>query len=116
MKIAIVTDSTCDLSPEVVEQRGITVTPEHILWADENLTDGVDISTAGVYERLAWDPILPKTSQPSPGEFAAKYREAREKHSADAVLCVALSKDLSGTYTSAQNACELVDFPVTVVD
>src|SRR5450432_1979396 len=116
MKIAIVTDSTCDLSPDVVQERRITVTPEHILWGDENLTDGVDISTEGVYERLGKDPILPKTSQPSSGEFAEKFREAREKQAADAVLCITLSNDLSGTFTSARAACNLVDFPVHVVD
>ncbi len=116
MKTAIVTDSTCDLSSALIEERGITITPQHILWDNENLTDGVDLTPEDLYQRLAWDPMLPKTSQPSPGEFAAKFREARDKHGADSVLCITLSKDLSGTNASAISACELVDFPVKVVD
>src|SRR5258708_1776090 len=116
MKTAIVTDSTCDLSSVLIEERGITIPPQHILWDNENLTDGVDLTPEDLYQRLAWDPMLPRASQPSSGEFAAKYREARDKHGADSVLCITLSKDLSGTNASAIAACELVDFPVQVVD
>jgi len=78
--------------------------------------DGVDMTPEALYRRLAHDPVLPKTSQPSPGEFADHYRQAREKHQADSVLCVTLGKLLSGTYASAEAARNLVDFPVTVVD
>src|ERR1051325_11665332 len=104
MKFAIVTDSTCDLPPSIVAERGITITPQHILWGTESLVDGVDLTADAFYNRLAHDSVLPKTSQPSAMDVADHYRKAREAHSADAVLCITLSKPLSGTYGSAESA------------
>jgi DegV family protein with EDD domain len=116
MQFAIVTDSTCDLPSSIVAERGITITPQHILWGTESLVDGVDITTDAFYKRLAHDSVLPKTSQPSAADFADRYRKARETHGADSVLCITLSKPLSGTYSSAVAARDMVDFPVMVVD
>jgi len=116
MKIAIVADSTCDLPAAMAAERGIVITPLHIIWGDQTYTDGINITSEQFYQRLVRDPKLPKTSQPAPGEFADKFRLAREKHNADAVVCVTISKKLSGTYASAEAARNLVDFPVEVVD
>jgi DegV family protein with EDD domain len=116
MKIAIVTDSTSDLPRAAVEEHHITVTPINIMWGSETYVDGVTIQAEEFYTRLATTTVLPKTSQPSAGEFAQKYREAREKEGADQILCITVSKKLSGTYASAVAASDLVDFPVTVID
>jgi DegV family protein with EDD domain len=116
MKIAIVTDSTCDLSPDITAARGIEVTPVHIVWGTHSYTEGVDITTEMFYERLARDPELPKTSQPSPGEFVDKFHQALNKQKADAVVCITLGSRLSGTHASAEAARGLVDFPVQVID
>ncbi|MEP7287722.1 MAG: DegV family protein [Chloroflexota bacterium] len=116
MKIAIVTDSTSDLPANLATERRITITPLHVLWDSESFLDGVDITPDAFYARLAYSPTLPKSSQPSAGEFAEKFRQAREKESADAVLCITISQALSGTYASAETARSLVDFPVTVID
>jgi DegV family protein with EDD domain len=114
MKIAIVADSTCDLPAAIVAARGIEIVPLHIHWGTENYTDGIDITSAALYERLARDPVLPTTSQASPGEFVDKFRQAHENH--DAVVCITVGSRLSGTYASAQVAAGLVDFPVRIVD
>src|SRR5258708_27845946 len=116
MKIAVVTDSASDLPPDLAAARKITVVPQHVIWGKDNLADGVDITPEIFYERLARDPVMPKTSQPSPGEFAAKYRQAVAANAADAVLCITVSSKLSGTYSSALTARDLVDFPVEGVD
>jgi DegV family protein with EDD domain len=116
MKIAFVTDSTCDLPPELAAERGIEVTPLHILWGTESYSDGVDIDNETFYKRLAHDLVLPKTSQPAPGEYAEKYRRAIERQHADVVVCIPISSRLSGSFASAQAASALVDFPVRVVD
>src|ERR1041385_1279468 len=115
MKFAIVTDSTCVLPSDIASEHKITVTPMHILWGTENFSDGVDITSEAFYQRLKQDPVLPKTSQPSAGEFADIYRKARDKYGADAILCITLSRLLSGTYSSAVAARDMVDFPVTGV-
>src|SRR5258708_31455038 len=101
MAFAIVTDSTCDLPSNIVKERGITVTPEHILWGTESFMDGVDMTPEALYTRLAHDPELPKTSQPSPGEFADHYRRAGGSQHADPGLGVTPGKLLSVTYAPA---------------
>jgi DegV family protein with EDD domain len=116
MKIALVADSTCDLPADIVVARGIEIVPLHIHWGTENFTDGVDITNDILYTRLAHDPVLPSTSQASPGEFVDKFRLAREKHNADAVVCITVGSRLSGTHASAEVAAGMVDFPVKVVD
>jgi fatty acid-binding protein DegV len=70
MKIALVTDSTCDLPPALVEQARVAVAPIHIMWGQEAFIDGVTIHADEFYKRLSTDPVIPKTSQPSPGVFA----------------------------------------------
>jgi DegV family protein with EDD domain len=116
MKIAIVTDSTCDLSPDIAAARGFEIIPLHILWGTHSYTDGVDMTAEMFYERLARDPELPKTSQASPGEIVDKFRQALDKQKAEAVVCITLGSRLSGTYASAVAARGLVDFPVQVID
>ena len=116
MKIALVCDGTCDLPPDIVSARGLIVVPQHVIWNGVTYSDGVDITNREFYERLAYEPNLPKTSQPSAGEFADAYRRARDLHQADAVVCITLSQKLSGTYSSANAAREMVDFPVCVLD
>src|SRR4051812_29854196 len=116
MRIAVVTDGTCDLPAELAEANGIEIVPHHIHWGPEDYTDGVNISGKAFYERLAHDPVLPKTAQPSPGEFAAKFKIAREKRKADAVLCITTSHLITGAHGSALLARDMVDFTVRVVD
>ena len=116
MKIAIVTDSTCDLSPDIAAARGFEIVPLHILWGTRSYTDGVDMTAEMFYERLARDPELPKTSQASPGEIVDKFHQALDKQKADAVVCITLGRHLSGTYASAEAARGLVNFPVELVD
>ena len=116
MKIAFVTDSTSDLPPALLPERGIAIAPMHVLWGTENYSDGIDITNETFYQRLARDSVLPKTSQPSPGEYAEKFRLAVERFNAEAVVCIPISSRLSGSFGSAQAASSLVDFPVRVVD
>src|SRR5215217_2202368 len=114
MKIALITDGSCDLPPDLAESRGIEVVPHHVMWGSQSYRSGVDITAEAFYERLVREPQLPKTSQPSPGEFAEHYRRVRDKYQADTILVVTLSKHLSGTHQSATTARDLVDFPVQV--
>jgi DegV family protein with EDD domain len=111
-ELAIVTDSTCDIPPSLIEKYGITVVPLYVIWGQEELVDGVDIDCATFYARLATDPIHPKTSQPTPGDFVRTI-EAIE---AQEVVVITLSRPLSGTYESASQAAEMLDVPVHVVD
>src|SRR3954462_11924010 len=116
MTLALVTDGSCDLPPTLAAALRVTVVPHHVIWGQQSYTEGINLTQEQFYERLVRDPLLPKTSQASPGEFADGYRRARDQANADTVICVTLSKDLSGAYHSAMTARSLVDFPVEVID
>ncbi len=114
--IAIVTDSTSDIPADMAAERKIHILPLAIHWGGQTLRDGVDITRQEFYRRLVSDPHHPSTSQPSPGEFADIFQRARDEADAEAVVAVTISSDLSGTHNSAQQAIQMVDFPVHVVD
>ncbi|MBN2470815.1 MAG: DegV family protein [Anaerolineae bacterium] len=115
-RIALVLDSTSDIPAEIAAQHQIAVAPLHIIWGKDVLRDGIDIIPAEFYTRLANDPELPTTSQPTPAEFARLYKQVIEDTGAESILTLTISADLSGTYTSAVQAKNMVDFPVSVVD
>ncbi len=111
-RIAVITDSTCDISPDLIERRRIGVVPLYIVWGTQELRDGVDIGRAAFYARLPTDPAHPRTSQPTPADFA----RAVEESDACQALIITISGRLSGTFESACGAAKLVDVPVRVFD
>jgi DegV family protein with EDD domain len=115
-RIALVTDSTCDLPVALAEDRQFYIASLHIMWGQDNLKDRIDIVPEQFFERLAGDSELPTTSQPTPAAFADLYQQAIDETGAEAVLAMTISSDLSGTYASAQQAAKMVDFPVETVD
>jgi len=103
MPVHVVTDSTCDLSPELVAQHGITVVPLTVSFGDEAFLDGVDITADEFYRKLASFSGLPKTSQPS----VERFRQVYESFGPDAgIVSIHISARLSGTLNSATIARE----------
>lgn len=116
-KVAIVTDSTAYLPPEVQERFRIPVIPLNVLWGEELLKDGVDIDPSAFYQRLQSAKVMPTTSQPSAGEFVDFFRQAAEEKRTDTLVGVFISSALSGTVDSAKMAQEMLDdLRVRVVD
>jgi DegV family protein with EDD domain len=113
-RIALLTDSTCDLPKDIRDKHDIHVMPLLLIWGQESIRDGLDMDAAAFYQRLPVDPVHPKTSQPPVGDFAEKYRELEQE--ANIIVAVLVSDGLSGTIASAQSAAELVDIPVHIVD
>jgi DegV family protein with EDD domain len=105
--IAIVTDSTADLPPELTLSRDITVVPLTLNFEGQSLLDGVDIRPDEFYRRLGSATTHPTTSQPSPGRFAEVYASLLVDH--DAVVSIHISQKLSGTYESARQAAAMTD-------
>lgn len=114
-KIALITDSTCDLPHALREQYAINVIPLSVIWGDEQLRDGVDIQAEAFYERLVADPVYPTTSQPTPQDFFAVYENV-ERQGAREIVVITISSGMSGTYESAKLAAPIIDIPVHVVD
>ena len=105
--VAVVTDSTADLPPQLACARSVTVVPLTLNFEDQSLLDGVDITPAEFYRRLPNVTKHPTTSQPSPGRFAEIYARLLADH--DAVVSIHISEKLSGTYASALQAAEMTD-------
>jgi len=114
-KIAIITDSTCDIPLELRQKYQIHVVPLTIVWGDEQFRDGLDLDPEDFYKRLEIDPEIPTTSQPTPGEMQAAY-EGVIKDGAEKIVVLTISSAMSGTYQSACRAGENVDVPVHVHD
>jgi len=113
--IAVITDSTSDLSPEVAAEHGVSIVPLYVIWGDDQLRDGVDITKEQFYERLLSDPEMPHTSQPTPTDFLTAYNQVISE-GAEEILVFTISDQLSGTYDSAMAAAVHVDVPVHVMD
>ncbi len=114
-KIAVLTDSTCDIPREFIDQYDIQVVPLTIIWGGEQFRDGVDLTAEEFYKRLEADPTIPTTSQPTPQQMVQAYDAAKSK-GAEEILIITISRAMSGTHESAKAAAELVDIPVSVLD
>jgi DegV family protein with EDD domain len=110
-RVAVVTDSTADLPPEIVSELGIRVVPLRVSLGSRTAVDGVDVTPRDVTEALRAKVVV-TTSRPTPGEFAAAYRECLDA-GATRVVSVHLAASLSGTWESATLAAQ--DFAHGVV-
>jgi DegV family protein with EDD domain len=113
--IRIVTDSTCDLPQSYVQRYQIKVVPIVIHFGEEVYLDGETIDGPTFYRMIEERKALPKTSQPSPGDFAAAFREiAAADADCDQLLSIHVTGKLSGTFRSAQMAAEMVKDEIAV--
>lgn len=113
--VAIVTDSTAYMPPDLVQRHHIHVVPNVVNWGTKTYRDGVDITSNEFFERRKTDPENPTTAVASIGEFRDVYAKAAE--GADAVLGIHLSAKLSGTYSAAEQARGLLaDKHIKVID
>jgi DegV family protein with EDD domain len=115
--IHVVTDSSSDLTPDDIDQLNIEVVPLSIRFGSEEFTDGLDLTVAEFYTRMARSEEIPQTACPSPGAFEEAFIRAKAD-GADEVICVNISSELSNTLQSAQTAAEGVkdEIPVHVID
>ncbi len=103
-KVALVTDSTAYIPPELSQGYPVYSVPLQLIWGQETFRDGIDIQPDEFYARLKNAKIMPTTSQPSPAAFIEVYKDLLEK--GYDILSVHISAKLSGTYASAIQAKE----------
>lgn len=111
--IRIVTDSTCDLPEGQLAQWGVQVVPIHLFFGAEEFQEGVTLSYEEFYRKVDALGIVPKTSQPSPGDFVEVYRRLAAE-GATTILSLHVTGKLSGTVQSAEMAAGLVKDQVDV--
>ncbi|MCR4442745.1 MAG: DegV family protein [Peptococcaceae bacterium] len=98
-RVKIVTDSTADLPSSLVNELDIRVVPLKVVFGDMIYREGLDITVKEFYEKMAASEQLPRTSQPSPGEFKDAYEELTSDGSN--VVSIHISARMSGTFQSA---------------
>ncbi len=106
-RVGLVTDSSCDLPESTLASAHVVRVPLFIVFGSESFADGVEITAAQFYQRLATSPQAPRTSQPAVGEYRRVFQRLLEQH--EGVVCVTLSSGLSGTYQAALAAAREVD-------
>ena len=112
--IKIVTDSTADLSEELLREYHISVLPLSISIDGIVYRDRFDIQPDEFIEKMESAAELPKSSQPPLGAFIKLYEELTADGSE--VISIHLSSQLSGTYQTAVSASNMVDGNITVID
>jgi DegV family protein with EDD domain len=114
-RVAIVTDSTADIPPGLVERYQIRAAPQVLIMGRNMWRDGIDIDPPAFYELLQTSSDFPSTSQPSVSDFLELFEELAED--SDGILVIVVSDELSGTLNSAQMAAAKVpDIPIEVID
>jgi DegV family protein with EDD domain len=114
--VALVTDSTASLPPEVAVKHDIVVVPLQVVIGARSYDEGVEggATAATVAEALReWTPV--STSRPSPAVMLEAY-EGAAAAGATEIVSIHLSGELSGTYESAQLAAKDAPVPVHTVD
>lgn len=101
-KVAVVTDSTFNFSPELSRFYPVYSVPLHIIWGDKTYLDGVNVTPDDFYTMLKASKVNPTTSQPSPAEFLPVYKKLLDE--GYDILSVHISSKLSGTMDSAVQA------------
>lgn len=113
--IAIVTDSTADIPPDLINKYQIKVVPNIIIFGDKNLEDGKGISRQEFYERLPSMNPLPTTATAASGVYAELYAELFAR-GAKHVISLHASSKLSGIYNAARLAANEFVGRVKVID
>jgi len=117
-KIALVTDSTCDLSQELIDNYQINVLPININFGENHYLDKVTLQPEQFYSLLRETKDHPKTSQVNENTFVNLYSHLASHY--DSVIAIHLSDKLSGTFFSSQKAALKIsgEFgkPVTVLN
>lgn len=114
-QVAIVTDSAADLPLELAKQYGIHIVLLYLTMDRKTWRDGVDISPGEFYKLLQTSKDFPKTSQPNAASFEELFRSLSQK--ADAIVAILVSRQLSGTISSAEAArISLPDFPIEIIN
>lgn len=113
MKIKITSDSTCDLSPELIAKYDIDIVPLYVLMGDKTQKDGLEVTPEDIYAYVDETGKLPSTSAPNLDDFITAFKKWRDE--GYEVVHFNISSDFSSSYQNALTAADETD-GVFVVD
>ena len=105
MPVKLVTDGTCDIDSQLLQEYGITVVPLTVNFPDVSFKNN-EVPLDHFYLKLETDKVFPTSSQPSQGEFYSVFEDLIEN--GNDVVAIVLSAGVSGTFESAVGAREMV--------
>ncbi|MGO1369460.1 MAG: DegV family protein [Senegalia sp. (in: firmicutes)] len=113
-KIALITDSTCDLPKEIIDEYNIKIMPLKVIYSDGEYKDKVDIQPEDIYKRFSEE--VPKTSLPSLGDCIDLFEKLKSEGYTHLIVTT-ISSGLSGTINMMKNAKNTVeDLEIEIID
>lgn len=114
-RIALVTDSTCDLPKAIMDEYQIHLVPLNLNFGENTYIDKLSIEPDRFYEMLDEEEDFPTTSQPTVRQFELLYQSLARNY--DSIISIHLAEVLSGTLNAARQAAEKVqDTRISVID
>ncbi|MBQ3329921.1 MAG: DegV family protein [Ruminococcus sp.] len=114
-RIIITADSTADIPEEIAKQYQIRISPLHVLYDDEDFTDGEDITPEYIMERYDERRQLPSTAAATPEEYRLFFKRLIRDGYTE-IVHIAFCSDMSSTYQNAVIASQEFDEKIYVVD
>lgn len=114
--VKVLSDSTCDLSQELLDKYDISIIPLHIVKGEEELEDGADIDISALYEWADLNKTTPKTSAPSLETAMEIMKPFLDK--GEEIICFSISSEMSTSGNVIRMAAEelCAEDRVTVID
>ncbi|MCD8285793.1 MAG: DegV family protein [Clostridia bacterium] len=114
VSVKITADSTCDLGPVLTEKYNVSIMPLTVLLGEEVYHDGVDITPQMIFDYVATNNVLPKTSAPSVEDYTKFFAEHLEEY--DHVIHFNISSKASASNSNALQAAGAFKGKVSVID
>jgi DegV family protein with EDD domain len=115
-KIAIISDTDSSLPFEIAARYDVHQVPMTINFGEQSYEAVYAINDADTFRRIDQEGKLPTTAAPAPGKFISAFKNAFDA-GASKIVCITVSKEVSGTYNAALTARkEFPDHEITVID
>jgi DegV family protein with EDD domain len=101
-KVKIISDSTCDLTKELIKRNDIEIVPLYVNFNEESYLDGVNLDVEKMYQLVSEKKLLPKTAAPSPGAFVEVFQKYLDL--GYEILYLGIGSKFSATFSSANVA------------
>ena len=107
MNIKILSDSTCDLSADLLQEHNITIVPLTVIKNGEAFSDSVNITPQDIYDHVAAGGGLCSTAAVNVGEYEDYFEKYAKEY--DAVIHINISSELSSSHQNARLAADSFD-------
>ena len=113
-EIIITSDSTCDLSPALVQENDIRILPLRVILGADSFYDGIDVTPQDIFDFVDRTGELPKTAAPSIGEYRDFFKQFTDE--GKTVIHFNISSGASASHEFASAAAKGLGANVYVVD